>query len=507
VEGMRHGIGKMKFHNGDRYEGEFEKNSFHGFGVYLWNTIIDEDNNIVTGRKYEGEWKDGKRHGRGIYHSGKGDTYSGSFINDLYEGTGTLKTAKGDYFEGQFIRGRPSGYIKISYANGDIYEGDILAGNYEGKGSLHYRSNLGSYVGNWECGKEHGRGERIYSDGSKYNGEFFEGEKEGEGMMFFANGDQYLGNWKRGHMSGKGVYQYKNGDSYEGGFLQGYRYGEGKYIYRDGGYYHGEYCNVQTDSLSTNPNPLPICDGKRHGTGVRVWTNGARYEGQWREDRMHGSGMLMTADGGKYEGHFYNGLRSGHGQEQIGNLLGNMYYCPLGNKHYGVGFCTYIGEYKQGLFHGYGETNCMSEQYYKGQWQCGKKHGMGEQYFIRKGEGGDENRLCIGGFDYLYRIKSYQGTYHEDVREGQGMITYTNGDTIEGNFQNGQPHGNMVYVFAATGKLRMAKYVRGERMEWIELKFKTPGTDNRKHSPDKKTDKKMLKGKSSKKLMIADLTK
>ena len=52
VDSMRHGKGSMKYSHGDIYEGEFEKNLFHGFGVYIWNTVIDENDNVVMGRRY-----------------------------------------------------------------------------------------------------------------------------------------------------------------------------------------------------------------------------------------------------------------------------------------------------------------------------------------------------------------------------------------------------------------------------------------------------------------------
>lgn len=112
-------------------------------------------------------------------------------------------------------------------------------------------------------------------------------------------------------MEGKGVYIHSNGDVYEGQFLQGVKYGEGKFTYKDGSYYQGEYKNlrpVSKLSLSTSV-PLPLCDGKRHGTGIRVWSNGARYEGQWVEDKMHGKGVYFDTFGAKFEGAFYNGLK------------------------------------------------------------------------------------------------------------------------------------------------------------------------------------------------------
>ena len=38
---------------------------------------------------------------------------------------------------------------------------------------------------------------------------------------------------------------------------------------------------------------VPWPDGKRQGKGVRVWSNGARYEGEWMQDEMHGFGVYV----------------------------------------------------------------------------------------------------------------------------------------------------------------------------------------------------------------------
>lgn len=181
---MRHGVGKMKFGNGDQYEGEFERNKFHGFGAYVWSTVVDEDNQVISGRRYEGNWVDGKKHGKGIYFNGLGDVYSGGFYHDLYDGKGTLKARTCDVFDGEWLRGQPNGMMKISYANGDEYHGMISSGLYEGKGKLTYKNGLGSYDGDWHIGRYNGRGIRVYADGSKFVGEFKEGKSFSRPHLF-----------------------------------------------------------------------------------------------------------------------------------------------------------------------------------------------------------------------------------------------------------------------------------------------------------------------------------
>lgn len=194
--------------------------------------------------------------------------------------------------------------------------------------------------------------------------------------------------------------------------------------------------------------------------------------------------------------------RNGNGKEQIGNTVGIEYVCPLGCKHSGAGYCVYTGSYSRGLFHGYGELQCVTGRYYKGEWCRGDQHGQvspthnhaaaefiheilmsssvrqGEEYFIKDGEMGDSNNLFIGGLGSLYRMKYYKGEYQHGVREGAGLLTYTNGDTIDGVFKNGHAHGTVLYTFATTGKTRLAKYENSYRVEWISTKLRNNPSRN-----------------------------
>ncbi len=86
---------------------------------------------------------------------------------------------------------------------------------------------------------------------------------------------------------------------------------------------------------------------------------------------------------------------------------------------------------------------------------------------LKKGDEGDKDRMFIGGQHSLYRFKSYSGDWVEDRETGVGKATYVNGDTIEGDFVNGLPHGIVIYKFASTGKRRRARYHNGYRVEWL----------------------------------------
>jgi hypothetical protein len=54
-------------------------------------------------------------------------------------------------------------------------------------------------------------------------------------------------------------------------------------------------------------------DGKEHGRGVLVFVNGDRYEGEFRDGKPHGRGVYVTADGDRYEGEWKDGERTGRG--------------------------------------------------------------------------------------------------------------------------------------------------------------------------------------------------
>lgn len=77
--------------------------------------------------------------------------------------------------------------------------------------------------------------------------------------------------------------------------------------------FQGEYLVLKKkdDSEVSFPDP----DGLRNGIGLRVWANGNRYEGTFRDDVGHGEGSLQKFEGGKYSGDFRNGERHGMGLE------------------------------------------------------------------------------------------------------------------------------------------------------------------------------------------------
>lgn len=52
-------------------------------------------------------------------------------------------------------------------------------------------------------------------------------------------------------------------------------------------------------------------DNMRHGQGVQVWPDGAKYEGEWSKNQANGKGKFWHADGDVYEGEWRDDKANG----------------------------------------------------------------------------------------------------------------------------------------------------------------------------------------------------
>jgi hypothetical protein len=90
---VRHGIGKMKYFNGNEYFGSFLRDCFNGFGQYTW----------ADGRVFKGHFKDDKINGEGVGEWPDGRRYEGDYVNDRAEGRGLVTLPDGRLFEGRLL--------------------------------------------------------------------------------------------------------------------------------------------------------------------------------------------------------------------------------------------------------------------------------------------------------------------------------------------------------------------------------------------------------------------
>jgi len=51
----------------------------------------------------------------------------------------------------------------------------------------------------------------------------------------------------------------------------------------------------------------------KHGYGVQVWQDGARYEGYWKHNKACGKGKFWHVDGDVFEGEWKDDKANGYG--------------------------------------------------------------------------------------------------------------------------------------------------------------------------------------------------
>jgi hypothetical protein len=100
---------------------------------------------------------------------------------------------------------------------------------------------------------------------------------------------------------------------------------------------------------------------------VQTWTNckgtntntyGNEYIGEWKDGKYHGNGTLIYANGGRYEGEWKSGKRHGHGSRDFSNS-------------------AYVGEWKNDKFNGHGSFISHNNILHVGEWKDSERHGTG----------------------------------------------------------------------------------------------------------------------------------
>jgi serine/threonine protein kinase len=180
----------------------------------------------------------------------------------------------------------------------------------------------------------------------------------------------------------KGVRVNSNGSRYEGNFLNGKYDGKGV-LSSNGDVYTGDFQN-----------------GTYHGFGSYRFSNGDSYVGDWRFGKNNGRGTFTYADGSRYQGEYKDNNRHGKGIEVFKD----------GSK--------YEGDYQDNSPNGQGTLTGANGDKYVGSFRNGKYDGLGT-YTFKDGE-------------------SYSGEHKDGNKHGRGVYRFRNGKTQEGIFDNGR---------------------------------------------------------------------
>ena len=112
-------------------------------------------------------------------------------------------------------------------------------------------------------------------------------EVEERGPAQFNNKVIYLGEWdkKNNLRHGRGIQIWLDGAKFSGCWKNGKACGKGKLVHADGDVYEGDWV-----------------DDKPSGYGKYKHSDGTEYEGFWKDDKQHGKGKEIWPDGTFYEG-------------------------------------------------------------------------------------------------------------------------------------------------------------------------------------------------------------
>ncbi len=237
--GLRHGIGKMTYQDGNVYEGPFvmgKKQGENGTMIFVSN-----------GDKYVGQWSNDQPNGRGKYYFATKERYEGEFKNGTFDGQGTMYYADGASFTGGWSKNLKNGTGVFRSVDGKEKHGTWAMGKpvekLEGAPNRE-RTNTTAQnnkpsntppkakpaptkpdvTGLTNCGKVYcrsGYGYFDYPEGSRWVGEFKEGYPYGRGVCYYANGDRYEGEWANNTPNGEGIMYFATGRVYGAVWVNG----------------------------------------------------------------------------------------------------------------------------------------------------------------------------------------------------------------------------------------------------------------------------------------------
>ncbi|AGO82705.2 F-box domain containing protein [Pandoravirus dulcis] len=189
---------------------------------------------------------------------------------------------------------------------------------------------------------------------------------------------------------------------HDGHWQCGKPYGRGVRVYRNGSRYEGDWR-----------------DGLHHGHGERRDSVGWRYVGTWRDDKQHGSGCLVLPGGHRYDGTWVDGIYR-HWDTCVawdGSVYSGWWHTPIASMPGSRGAwlangtltlpdgTVYVGEYDGDVVRG------------TATWTDGRR---------------------------------FEGTWHSWQMpaglEGEGVMTYANGDVHSGGFRSGLCHGRGIAI-------------------------------------------------------------
>ena len=368
--------------------------------------------------EYRGEWKNGEKHGKGIK----------TIYKDKAK-TKILKVDKGKWVANKFV-GSNKGFNEVQkFLSSTLPKCHGSPANYGTRrwndciGILNFRSGS-RYVGMWKKGKRHGKG-----------------------ILFYSSGNRYMGDWKKGKRHGKATLMYQNGARLVVQYTNGKRHGRGTYTNKNGKvkkeiWIHGKLDDGKLEKKYASSTGLPVCKGSPLPYAL---SNTDDFLTLKKWDNCVGIAhkpVLRSTEGGIWK----------KGKISNGTLF---FVSSKRNKT-----ITYVGEFKDGIFHGKGiwtkhdmRTNKKIKEF-KGFFAKGKFIGSKEEMERVKKKAEEEKKLmsstglpkCKGSPLPSDRTASWNNCV------GVQMIAAVYGNQLMGVFKNGEVNGQGIYYYKKGGK-------------------------------------------------------
>jgi hypothetical protein len=204
-----------------------------------------------------------------------------------------------------------------------------------------------------------------------------------------------------------------------------------------------------------------------------IYTNGARYEGEFEGSLPHGSGVMTFASGTIHEGEFFAGQLQGRGRQIAASGVVIYEGSFLEGKRNGRGIerfedgSSYEGDFQDGQPHGKGKQSHPRGDYQDGEWKRGKLDGSCVSFQaasknLYEGE-------CVAGEwsgfgrmrDNIKRLR-YEGGFRGNLMHGIGTLETDDGTKYVGAFEYGAMHGSGELTLPS-GETYIGDFVRGRR--------------------------------------------
>lgn len=169
-----------------------------------------------------------------------------------------------------------------------------------------------------------------------------------------------------------------------------------------------------------------------NGPGSMVGNDCARYEGEFKNGKLHGKGKVTESGGRTTEGRFMDGRLNG-----------------LGKIAYGDGRIA-DGEFVNGMLSGTGRFVWPDGRRFEGTFYNGYVSGPGK-YNIADGT----------VFEGMFSIQSRSSPY----LDGFGVRIQPDGSRLVGEFREGKPFGEMLFVRTDGTRERQTYAYRGKRVD------------------------------------------